>query len=254
MAAPDILRTGTNHSIFEHPEHGTSDLDFRALQLSLVSRLPTRDGFENIHPLDTSNKYFYTQRFDPNRRHAVLCWSLISRQPMSPVLGIVGNEARVPIALIREPKWGAGTYCPIPSGKIDPKDQANSLGETISNAAVREFEEEMSAEKGARPGVHISPLLLGSFEDSRSGFLVHTCISPIQDLHNPVFVDPREYEAWKMMKFGELGTNIDDPNLPFDIGVLTSLSQCYGYLAGLQESFAMTGRLKPRQPPRNQPQ
>ncbi len=259
MSPKDILMTGTELSIFDHPELGKADLDFRALQRSLESRLPTRDGFENIHPIDTSGNFFYTQKFDPNQRHAVLCWSLISREAISPVLGFVGDEARVPLALIRGPKWGAGTYCPIPSGKIDPIDHTDFLVTTISNATIREFGEEMAGEGreekrsiGSVP--HISPDPAASFWDDRSGYFVHTSVTVIQDLHNPVNVDPREYEAWKMMKFGELGANIDDPNLPFDIGVLTSLSQCYGYLAGLQESFARTGRLLPRRSPRNQPQ
>jgi hypothetical protein len=121
MSPKDILMTGTDLSIFDHPELGKADLDFRALQRSLESRLPTRDGFENIHPIDTSGNFFYTQKFDPNQRHAVLCWSLISREALSIELGLVGDEARVPLALIREPKWGAGTYCPILSGS-DERD------------------------------------------------------------------------------------------------------------------------------------
>jgi hypothetical protein len=252
MSPKDILMTGTDLSIFDHPELGKADLDFRALQRSLESRLPTRDGFENIHPIDTSGNFFYTQKFDPNQRHAVLCWSLISREALSIELGLVGDEARVPLALIREPKWGAGTYCPIPSGKIDPIDYTDFLVTTISNAAVREFGEEMAGERREQKRsigsvAHIRPHPVASFRESRSGYFVHTCVSAIQGLHNPVNVDPREYEAWKMMKFGELSAHIDDPGCPFDIGVLTSLSQCYGYLAGLQESFAATDRLLPRQ-------
>lgn len=156
-------------------------------------------------------------------------------------MGTIGDRTTVPIARIKSPKWGAGSICPIPSGKVDRQDITAVLGSILIATAMREAHEEL--------GSGIRPLLVGSLYDSRTGFTVHTAIGAAEDAFAPnqIQVDGREYDGWQQVRFGELPDMIERGQHPFAIGTIFSLYQAYRYLADMQSLHQSTGRMRPRQ-------
>lgn len=152
------------------------------------------------------------------------------------------QEALLQYPKVAEGKYGAKTWMPVPSGKLDVgKDidpTTKKFSEIFGAVAVREGDEEAA-------GMGNLPLLCGAFSDEETGFLVCSGCAPTDHYAGlPVHIDQREYTEVMVPTIPALVSMMRKKPEEFTDGVVLSLLQTTELLAQCQSRAMAEGRYK----------